>query len=65
MKKNVLTTPKDKLLNLAVGRYTARNRCKRRCRRLHGYLRQLRRYLPWRLCAGILALQQRVFQAPP
>ena len=78
MKKNVLTTPRDKLLNLAVGAGipfgTAASGaaggctgicgscgCKRRCRRLHGYLWQLRRHLPWRLCAGSLALRQRVF----
>lgn len=62
MKKNVLTTPKDKLLNLAVGAGipfgTAASGA---CRRLHWYLRQLRRHMPWRLRAGSLALRQRVF----
>lgn len=62
MKKNVLTTPKDKLLNLAVGAgIPLGTAASGAARRLHGYLRQLRRYLPWRLCAGSLALRQRIF----
>ena len=65
MKKNALTTPKDKFLNLAVGAGipfgTAASGAAGGCTGICGSCGGTWRYLSWRLCAGSLALRQRVF----
>ena len=61
MKKNVLTTPKDKLLNLAVGAGIPLEPLQAVLPEAARYLRQLRRHMPGRLCTGSLALRQRIF----